>query len=80
MPCIQTRGLAYGQIHYNDLSIEGGKATFISGFSGSGKSSQSQGLIEQHGVVRVRADVERKRLFGLEIGRASCRERVSSPV
>lgn len=35
------------------------------GVSGSGKSSQSQGLIEQHGLVRVRADVERKRLFGL---------------
>ncbi len=35
------------------------------GFSGAGKSTQSQGLIEQRGVVRVRADVERKRLFGL---------------
>ncbi len=39
MSCIQTRGLAYGQIHYNDLSIESGKATFISGPSGSGKST-----------------------------------------
>ncbi|QTD46028.1 AAA family ATPase [Ottowia testudinis] len=35
------------------------------GVSGSGKSSQTQPLIEQHGLVRVRADVERKRLFGL---------------
>lgn len=35
------------------------------GVSGSGKSSQSQGLIEQQGLVRLRADVERKRLFGL---------------
>lgn len=35
------------------------------GVSGAGKSSQSQGLIEQQGLVRVRADVERKRLFGL---------------
>ena len=35
------------------------------GFSGAGKSTQSQALIEQRGVVRVRADVERKRLFGL---------------
>ena len=41
------------------------------GVSGSGKSSQSQGLIEQQGVVRVRADVERKRLFGLEPEAAS---------
>ena len=35
------------------------------GVSGSGKSSQTQPLIEQRGLVRVRADVERKRLFGL---------------
>ena len=35
------------------------------GFSGAGKSTQSQALIAGRGVVRVRADVERKRLFGL---------------
>ena len=35
------------------------------GFSGAGKSTQSQVLIAERGVVRVRADVERKRLFGL---------------
>ncbi len=35
------------------------------GVSGSGKSSGSQPLIESRGVVRLRADVERKRLFGL---------------
>lgn len=37
-----------------------------SGVSGSGKTSQSQPLVEGCGVVRVRADVERKRLFGLD--------------
>ena len=36
-----------------------------SGVSGSGKSSQSQPLIESRGIVRLRGDVERKRLFGL---------------
>lgn len=36
-----------------------------SGVSGAGKSSQSQPLIEQRGIVRLRADVERKRLYGL---------------
>ena len=39
MSCIQTRGLAYGQISYKDLDIEEGKATFISGPSGCGKST-----------------------------------------
>ena len=36
-----------------------------SGLSGAGKTSQSQPLLESHEVIRVRADVERKRLFGL---------------
>lgn len=35
------------------------------GVSGSGKSSQSLGLLELLGLVRLRADVERKRLAGL---------------
>lgn len=35
------------------------------GVSGSGKSSQTQALIEWQGIVRVKADVERKRLYGL---------------
>jgi len=36
------------------------------GFSGSGKTSGTQRLLERCGAIRVRADVERKRLFGLE--------------
>jgi hypothetical protein len=35
------------------------------GFSGSGKTSATQSLIERCGAIRVRADVERKRLFGV---------------
>lgn len=35
------------------------------GFSGSGKSSVALELLEQWGAVRLRSDVERKRLFGL---------------
>ncbi len=37
----------------------------LSGVSGSGKSSQTQALIERLGLVRIRSDVERKRLYGL---------------
>lgn len=36
------------------------------GFSGSGKTVLTQSLLELCGAVRVRADVERKRLFGLD--------------
>jgi hypothetical protein len=35
------------------------------GFSGSGKTVATQGLLEACGAIRFRADVERKRLFGL---------------
>ena len=35
------------------------------GLPGSGKTYQSQKLLEQAGGIRVRSDVERKRLFGL---------------
>lgn len=34
------------------------------GFSGSGKTSLTQSLVEASGAVRIRADVERKRLAG----------------
>lgn len=36
------------------------------GLSGSGKTSQTQALLEAAGALRIRADVERKRLAGLE--------------
>ena len=35
------------------------------GLPGSGKTFASQGLLEQLGALRLRSDVERKRLFGL---------------
>ncbi|NOR24051.1 MAG: AAA family ATPase [Desulforhopalus sp.] len=36
------------------------------GMSASGKSTISQSLVQQLGAVRIRSDVERKRLFGLK--------------
>ena len=38
------------------------------GLSASGKSTVSQQLLEKFGAIRVRSDIERKRLFGREIG------------
>jgi aminoglycoside phosphotransferase family enzyme/predicted kinase len=35
------------------------------GVSGSGKSMVAQGVVEELGAIRIRSDVERKRLFGL---------------
>lgn len=36
------------------------------GLPGSGKSFVSQRLLQTHGAIRLRSDVERKRLFGLD--------------
>jgi aminoglycoside phosphotransferase family enzyme/predicted kinase len=41
------------------------------GLSGSGKSTVSQGLVESLSAIRLRSDVERKRLHGLESGARS---------
>ena len=41
------------------------------GFSGSGKSSVAQQLLAQWGAVRIRSDIERKRLFGIEAAERS---------
>ncbi len=35
------------------------------GFSGSGKTYLTQSLLEKLGAIRIRSDIERKRLFGL---------------
>jgi hypothetical protein len=35
------------------------------GLSGSGKTTETQALVDGGGAVRIRSDVERKRLFGL---------------
>jgi aminoglycoside phosphotransferase family enzyme/predicted kinase len=41
------------------------RLVMTSGVSGSGKSTVAQMLVESLGAIRVRSDVERKRLFGL---------------
>lgn len=45
---------------------EGTRRLFIThGFSGSGKTTAARHLMERLGAVRLRSDVERRRLFGL---------------
>ncbi|HEX6137146.1 MAG TPA: AAA family ATPase [Casimicrobiaceae bacterium] len=47
------------------------------GFAGCGKTTQSQALLERLGAIRIRTDVERKRLHGLGAHERS-RSRVAS--
>ena len=50
----------------NQYSNQGKPQLIIThGLSGSGKSHGSQFLLEQSGAIRIRSDVERKRLHGL---------------
>jgi uncharacterized protein len=41
------------------------RLTLMHGFSGSGKTFESQRLLQTEGAIRIRSDVERKRLHGL---------------
>ncbi|HXE51356.1 MAG TPA: AAA family ATPase [Ramlibacter sp.] len=49
-------------------TVPGQARLFIThGLPGSGKTFQSQRLLEREGAIRLRSDVERKRLFGLRM-------------
>jgi aminoglycoside phosphotransferase family enzyme/predicted kinase len=51
------------------LSVPGRPAlVLMHGLAGSGKTTFAQAMLERLGAVRVRSDVERKRLHGLEPG------------
>lgn len=57
--------------HYLDLALALSRQAptqliLMHGYSGSGKTWLSQRLLETLGAIRIRSDVERKRLFGLE--------------
>jgi uncharacterized protein len=52
--------LAHGEIGAHSVSL-----AITHGLSGSGKTTRSQSWLEATGAVRVRSDVERKRLHGL---------------
>lgn len=59
-----TRYLGYTALAERYTSIPSRFGLVTCGISGSGKSTLSLQLVEQLGVVRLRSDVERKRLFG----------------
>ncbi|MBL8818012.1 MAG: AAA family ATPase [Planctomyces sp.] len=53
-------------------TVQGQPCLWITcGVSGSGKTFGSQSLVEQLGLIRLRSDVERKRLAGLEKGQSA---------
>jgi uncharacterized protein len=58
-------GLAYLELAEMPCSPRRPMLIVTHGLSGSGKTTHSQGLLEAMGAIRVRSDVERKRLFGL---------------
>ncbi|HSR61827.1 MAG TPA: AAA family ATPase [Gammaproteobacteria bacterium] len=62
--------------HYLELADHYTKAPAVAllithGLSGSGKTTLTQPLLERVGAIRVRSDVERKRLHGLGVGEKS---------
>jgi len=73
---IASHGADHGHRHDHDVGedFEQALLTLIitHGLSGSGKTTMSQRIIEHSPVIRIRSDIERKRLHGIgEIDRAS---------
>jgi predicted kinase len=69
-PAIVRRAANDAVRHYLDLAVATSRPPhpvlmITHGFSGSGKTTLTQGLLEAIGAVRLRGDIERKRLFGL---------------
>lgn len=59
--------------HYISLAEQSTKPSqptlyITHGLSGSGKTTGSQQLVDELGAIRIRSDVERKRLLGLSVG------------
>jgi aminoglycoside phosphotransferase family enzyme/predicted kinase len=63
--------MPYLRLAQDTLVPDSPRVLVTHGLSGSGKSTVSQAWVEQAGVIRLRSDVERKRLFGLAPDAAS---------
>lgn len=59
-------GARYAQLAGALIDASDPRLLITHGVSGSGKSFVSQRLLEQVGAIRIRSDVERKRLHGLD--------------
>lgn len=55
----------YANLAESCMAIPNRFMLIMHGVSGSGKTTVGNGIIEALGVIRIRSDVERKRLFGL---------------
>lgn len=62
---------AYLKLARSYTRISKPKLVITRGMSASGKSTLTQPLLELIGAIRIRSDVERKRLFGIQAGAES---------
>jgi aminoglycoside phosphotransferase family enzyme/predicted kinase len=70
LPLIAEQG-AYLTLALRETEVRRPAIVITHGVTGSGKTVRSQALVESIGAIRIRSDVERKRLFGLEAGARS---------
>ena len=61
----ETAARRYVQTAMDWIHRQGARLFITHGLPGSGKTFASQRVLEQEGAVRLRSDVERKRLFGV---------------
>ncbi|MBT8124639.1 MAG: AAA family ATPase [Gammaproteobacteria bacterium] len=63
---IQQKFNSYLTLALNYISDNKNALIITHGFSGSGKSTHTEKLLESLSAIRVRSDIERKRLYGFE--------------
>lgn len=68
---LEQEGLSYLALACRFISDRQPELIITHGLSGSGKSRHSLALLEHIGAIRVRSDVERKRLHGLSVKEAN---------
>jgi aminoglycoside phosphotransferase family enzyme/predicted kinase len=52
--------------HFSKASLDEPRLWITNGVSGSGKTTGTEATVQQYGAIRIRADVERKRILGLK--------------
>ncbi len=69
-----TAGLAYLEYAERQIAERTSKLWITMGLSGSGKSYRARQIVDRHGFIRLRSDVVRKQIYGLDPHRQSDRK------
>lgn len=77
---IHNQYLGYVQLAESYIDFNTPYLLITHGFSGSGKSTLTKAVVQELGAIRIRSDVERKRLYGLKPEQSSNAQQVAEGI